>query len=102
MIKADVFLCESENFYKETVRKIAAYECLYEILKRFKEAFYFKIHTMYTTKDDSLEINFKGDFTLTFKRSSNECTAELYSCGNNIDDFKEKFEKLKEIIKQIY
>jgi hypothetical protein len=107
MIEADVFLCKREDFYN-VPRKVfepdtAAYECLYEILKRFKESFSLKIHTMHTnSNEDSLQINFKGSYMLTFNRYGERVMAKLYYDGSNIDEFKKKFEKLEEIIQQIY
>lgn len=103
MIEADVLFIKDDKFYdqKDTNgNKITGYELFFRLINDFKNKFNYSIHT-YHESNDTIQFSFKGDYIANLKKYNKGRYVELYSSGDNIDDFVEKFNYLKDKISEM-
>lgn len=92
MFKADIILCERKSFYD-----INGYEKVYNIIGKFKEFSNTTIHSI-GENDKKLLFDLKGDYYINFNLNGDKCSIELNSSGREIDDFRDKYNKLVKIV----
>jgi hypothetical protein len=102
MIKASKKFIKTDKFYDLKTadgKDCTGYEVIFNIILKFKEKYGFIIHILNQDSKDNIEVCFKGDYWLIFKKYSNDWEYELINGKDDLHDFTEKFNFLRELIK---
>lgn len=102
MIKASKKFIKIDNFYDLKTsegKDCTGYEVIFNIVLKFKEKYGFIIYTLHQDSKDNIQIVFKGDYWLSFKKYSDNWEYELTHERDNLDDFTEKFNFLIDLLK---
>lgn len=93
MINASITMYNKDKWYD-----IGGYDKLSNIVNEFKNFYNLTIHSI-GEHEKTLSFSFKGDFALHFTLGKyTNYTVELYYSKSDINIFKEKYEKLTEIV----
>lgn len=96
MLEASIRFSNRDGFYDKQ-----GYEKIFRIVAEFKRHFDFTIHS-FGEYEKIISFNLKGDYHLAFDLKNDTYYTKIYCSKNNIDDFKEKYEFLNELIKEVF
>ncbi len=102
MIKADIFLANSKEFYHlqtDEGKEITGYEAFFLIIKEFKDKFNYTIHLFHKNNNDEISIVFKeDDYSIKLSPCGNNYYLILETDKDTIENFTERYNYLKESV----